>query len=87
MNQGQRIPARHRPGPCAWFGPIALCLGLVSWMLVVAGTVCAVAAVISGTASVTTRGHYRRDATALLGTALGAGHVLVSIMVMLWAMR
>ncbi|SFT71400.1 hypothetical protein SAMN04487904_106148 [Actinopolyspora lacussalsi subsp. righensis] len=83
----ERIPARHRPGPYAWLGPVALCLGIASWVLLVPGVVCAVGAVVCGAASVTTRGDHRLDITALLGIALGAAHVLVSIMLLLWTMR
>ncbi|ASU77011.1 hypothetical protein CDG81_00190 [Actinopolyspora erythraea] len=87
MNRQRRTPARHRSGAGSWLGPIALCLGIASWALLVPGVVRAVGAVVRGGGSVASRGEHRLDTTALFGVALGAGHVLTSIMLMVWAAR
>lgn len=64
-----------------------MCLGILSWALVVAGTVFALVAVGCGAASLLTRDGHRIDGLAVVGTILGAGHLLASVMLLVWALR
>lgn len=82
MDDRRGLPAAHRPGRSAWLGPASLGLGLLAWAVPGAGSALAAAAVVCGVASVRTRGAYRVDATALLGSAAGFCQLALSLVVL-----
>lgn len=73
------LPAKDRSGKSAWLGPIALYLGLVSWVAIVGGVIVAAAAVACGLGSIVTRAEYGVDWTAVAGTAAGTGQLVFSL--------
>ena len=76
------LPAKDRPGKGAWWGPVALGVGLLSWAVPGAGAGLAVVAVICGVLSVATRGAYRVDATALAGIGVAGLQIAVTLLMM-----
>ncbi|WP_433869033.1 hypothetical protein [Saccharopolyspora sp. CA-218241] len=74
-------PAKDRPGRQAWLGPLALGIGLGSW-LVPGGIPVALVAVACGAWSVRTRGPYRIDGTAVAGAVAGGLQVLFSLLLL-----
>lgn len=75
------LRARDRPGKVAWLGPIAVGLGLLSWLTPVGGPVVASVAVGCGVVSIVTRRPYRIDWTAVVGICLGAGQLALALVV------
>lgn len=82
MHAPNGLPAKDRPGIPAWLGPVALCLGLLSWVVPVGGIALGLVAVACGVVSVWTRGPYRVDGTAVAGAALGALQVVSSLLLL-----
>ena len=82
MDDRRGLPAKHRPGRSAWLGPASLALGLLAWAVPVAGSALAAVALVCGIISVRTRGAYRIDATALLGSVAGLGQLVLSLVVL-----
>lgn len=72
-------PAGERPGRLVWFGPAALGLALVSW-LIPFGEVLAMAAVTSGGVSIATRREYRIDWTAVAGICVAAAQLYFAVL-------
>ncbi|WP_158852108.1 hypothetical protein [Saccharothrix deserti] len=83
----RQLPAKDRPGKDAWLGPIALCLGLLSWPTPAGGAVLAAGAVVCGVRSMTTKTEYRLDWTAVTGTGIGALQLLLSLMLLVMEAR
>lgn len=76
------VPARsaeNRPGKSAWFGPAALGIALVSW-LIPFREVLAAAALACGGVSIATRGEYRIDWAAVTGIVLAIAHLYVALL-------
>lgn len=72
-------PAKERPGRSAWLGPVAMGLGLVSWV-VPFGEVVAAVALASGGVSIATRREFRIDWTAVAGIVLAAVQLYVALL-------
>lgn len=79
------LPARERSGKSSWLGPIALGLGLLSWVLPIGGEVVAIVAIGCGTASIVTRGEFRIDWTAVTGICVAAAQLFFALI--LFVMR
>lgn len=79
------LPAKERSGKSSWLGPVALGLGLLSWLLPVGGEVVAIVAVGCGTASIVTRRAFRIDWTAATGICVAAAQLFLALV--LFAMR
>lgn len=77
------LPAKDRHGRSAWLGPLSLFLGLVSWVAFAGGAIFGLAAVGCGVVSIATRAEYRVDWTAVAGAVVGAGQLLLSLMLLL----
>ncbi len=82
MGGTRRLPAKERPGWSGWFGPLSLCLGVISWPIPAAGPLLGVVAVIGGAASMSTQTEYRLDWTAIVGTGFGAAQLLMSVLLL-----
>jgi hypothetical protein len=83
MTGPRHLPAGNRPGRHAWLGPAALAMGLLSWLIPVAGAVIALAALVCGLVSMSTLTEYRIDWTAALGATVAAGQLLLSLVLVL----
>jgi hypothetical protein len=81
----RRLPAKDRPGKAAWLGPVALCLGVLSWPIPAGGVVLAVGAVGCGVVSMATKTEYRLDWTAVAGVAVAVLQLLLSLMLLVMA--
>lgn len=80
MSADRELPAGDRPGKQALLGPTSLGLGLVSWVVPWLGWVVAVAAVVCGVVSMTTKIEYRLDWMAVVGALAGGAQLLFSLM-------
>lgn len=83
MTGSRRLPAGSGPGWHAWLGPVALGLGLLSWLVPLVGTPIALVAAALGGLSMTTRTEFRIDATAVAGVTVAAGQLLLALVLLL----
>lgn len=81
MDPQRRLPTKGRPGKQAWLGPVALCLGLLSWLAPVLGIPFALGAVTCGAVSMSSR-EYRIDWMAAAGVGIGLTQVLASLLLL-----
>ncbi|MBE9375600.1 hypothetical protein IQ251_14195 [Saccharopolyspora sp. HNM0983] len=81
MNEHGGLPAKDRPGRSAWLGPASLALGMLSWALPGGGAALAAAALVCGVVSMRTRGAYRIDGTAVAGSGVAVGQLVMSLLV------
>lgn len=66
----------------SWLGPIALGLGLLSWLLPIGGEVVAIVAVACGTVSIVTRREYRIDWTAVAGICVATAQLFFALILL-----